>query len=247
MRMLCHPAWKAVGASSLLSLLLAAVPLVSAKDKTPVPTLTWAAGNPASTFTRGEDGKYRYALKTDDLEITLAIDSREVQEIRRRPVPVLGVFATFHYQGKQSINVDPDKLTLEFVLHSKIVQPALETGGLTARLQRDIDELTDQTEHEVRKHPEKKDELEGTLRTHLQELTEMSEFVNAHSLRTVMLTPAEPEGSGWIFFDTTNKWIGSWKKKEEFLLRVPFKNRVFVFPFTLPPTEGDQILRRRPE
>jgi hypothetical protein len=79
----------------------------------------------------------------------------------------------------------------------------------------------------------------------LQELTQLSEFVNSHSLRPVMLTPAEPESSGWIFFDTTNKWIGSWKKQEQFLLRVPFKDRIFAFPFKLPPSEGDQILRRR--
>jgi hypothetical protein len=241
MRTLFHPARHSVWA---IFLLLCA-PLISAKDKTPLPTMTWAADKPGCSFTRGEDGKYRYDLKANDLEITIAVDSREVQEIRRRPAPVLGVFATFHYQGQQSINIYPEKLSLEFVLHSKIVQNALETGGLTGRLQKDIDELTDQTEHEVRKHPEKKEELEATLRGHLQELTQMSEFVNSHSLQPVMLTPAKPESSGWIFFDTTNKWIGSWKKQEQFLLRVPFKDRIFAFPFKLPPSEGDQILRRR--
>jgi hypothetical protein len=241
---LCHPTDTARGAISLV-LFLALIPLLSAKDKTSLPTLIWAADKPGCSFTRGDDGKYRYDLRADDLEITIAVDSREVQEIRRRPVPVLGVFATFHYQGKQATSINPDKLTLEFVLHSRIVQNALASGGLAARLQKDIEELTDQTEHEVRKHPEKKDELQATLRIHLQELTAMTEFVNAHSLRSVMLTPAEPETSGWIFFDTTNKWIGSWKKQEEFLLRIPFKDRVFAFPFKLPPEAGDQILRRR--
>jgi hypothetical protein len=221
--------------------------LTPAKDKVSLPTTVWAADKPGCRFTRGDDGKYRYDLKAGDLEIIIAVDSREVQEIRRRPVPVLGVFATINYSGKQSVDVNPQKLTLEFLLHSKIVQNALDTGGLTARLQRDIDELTDQTEHEVRKHPEKKDELEAALRIHLQELTQMSEFLNAHSLRSDMLTPAEPESSGWVFFDTTNKWIGSWKKQEQFLLRIPFKDRIFAFPFKLPPTDGDLILRRRPE
>jgi hypothetical protein len=221
--------------------------LTPAKNKASLPTTVWAADKPGCSFTRGDDGKYRYDLKAGDLEIIIAVDSREVPEIRRRPVPVLGVFATIKYSGKQSVEVNPQKLTLEFLLHSKIVQNALDTGGLTARLQRDIDELTDQTEHEVRKHPEKKDELEAALRIHLQELTQMSEFLNAHSLRSDMLTPAEPESSGWVFFDTTNKWIGSWKKQEQFLLRIPFKDRIFAFPFTLPPTDGDLILRRRPE
>ena len=221
--------------------------LVAAKDKTPLPTVIWAADKPGCSFTRGEDGKYRYGLKADDMEITIAVDSREVQEIRRRPVPVLGVHATFHYAGKQSIDINPAKLTLEFLLHSKIVESALVTGVLTNRLQKDISEFTDQTEHAIRKHPEKKDELEAALRTHLRELTQMTEFVNAHSMRQQLLTPEEPENSGWIFFDTTNKWIGSWKPQEEFMLRVPFKDRVFAFPFKVPPTEGDQILRRRPE
>ncbi|MGA9040436.1 MAG: hypothetical protein WB421_07865 [Terriglobales bacterium] len=245
--MIGHFVRNAAHALCAVVLVVASASPVSAKDKTSLPTLVWAADKPGCSFSRGEDGKYRYDLKADNLEITLAVDSREVQEIRRRPVPVLGVFATFHYQGQKSMDINPDKLTLEFLLHSKVVQNALQLGGLAARLQKDIDEITDQTEHEVRKHPEKKEELEAALRVHLQELSAMTEFVNAHSLRPGTLTPAEPEMSGWIFFDTTNKWIGSWKKREEFLLRVPFKDRVFEFPFSLPPTEGDLILRRRPE
>jgi hypothetical protein len=245
MRMHCHPIRKAIGAISLL-FVLTSVSLVSAKDKASLPTVVWGANKPGCSFSRGEDGKYRYVLTAGDLEITIAVDSREVQVIRRRPVPVLGVFAMFHYRGQQSLNVGPDKLTLEFLQHSKIVQEALQPGGLAARLQKDSSELTDQTEHEVRKHPEKKEELEATLRTHLQEISAMTEFVNAQTLHTGLLTPAVPERDGWVFFDTSNKWIGSFKKQEEFLLRIPFKDRVFEFPFALPPTEGDLILRRRP-
>jgi hypothetical protein len=108
-------------------LLVCCPPLTPAKDKASLPTTTWAADKPGCSFSRGDDGKYRYDLKTGDLEITIAADSREVQEIRRRPVPVLGLFATIHYSGKQSIDVNPTKLTLEFLLHSKIVQNALQT------------------------------------------------------------------------------------------------------------------------
>jgi hypothetical protein len=245
MRTLLRPLRNTANVVALLLVLAPSAP-VGAKDKVPLPTVIWAADGPGCSFTRGEDGKYRYQLQADDLEITIAIDSREVQEIRRRPVPVLGVFATIHYQGRQSINLSPEKFTLEFVLHSKIVQNALEPGGLSGRLQKDIAELTDQTEHEVRKHPEKKEELEATLRIHLQEMSTMTEFVNTHSLHPKLLTPAEPESRGWVFFDTTNRWIGSWKKQEEFLLRIPLKDHIFAFPFKLPPSEGDQILRRRP-
>jgi hypothetical protein len=243
--MSCHLIRKALG-PILLLILCSSAPMGSARDKASIPAVIWAADKPGCSFTRGEDGKYRYALKTDDLEITIAVDARELQVIKRRPVPVLGVFATFHYRGRQSFSVGPDKLTLEFLLHSKIVQNALQPGALAARLQKDSSELTDQTERSVRKHPEKKEELETTLRTHLQEMSAMTEFVNAHTLHTGLLTPAEPERNGWVFFDTTNKWIGSWKEREKFLLRIPFKDRIFTFPFTLPPTEGDVILLRRP-
>jgi hypothetical protein len=244
MRMLCHPVRSAVGAVLLLILVTGTSP-VCAKDKASIPPITWAAGKAGCSFSRGDDGKYRYVLKTDDLEITIAVDSREVQVVKRRPVPVLGVVALFHYRGQQSLGVGPDKMTLQFLQHSKIVQDALQPGGLAARLQRDSSELTDQTEHAVRKHPEKKEELEATLRTHLQEMSAMTEFVNSQTLHSGLLTPAKRDLSGWVFFDTSNKWIGSFKKQEEFLLRIPFKDRVFEFPFTLPPTDGDLVLRHR--
>lgn len=248
MRMPCRCWGNAVG-TVLLLFLLTNARLFFAEDKTPLPAMTWAADRDGCSFTRGDDGKYRYALKSGDLEIILAVDSREVQEIRRRPIPVLGVFTTFRYRGKESINIRLDKFTLQFLSHSKIVQSALAPGALAARLQNDSDRLTDQTEHEVRKHPEKKQELEARLRTHLDEMAKMTEFVNAHTVRSdgPALTPAAPEIGGWIFFDTTNRWIGSWKKQEDFLLRVAVKDRIFAFPFTLPPTAGDQILRRRPD
>ena len=73
----------------------------------------------------------------------------------------------------------------------------------------------------------------------------MTRFLSTHSLREATLNPGDPEVGGWIFFETKSKWIGDWKKQETFLLRFRFKNRVFEFPFTLPPSEGDLILRRR--
>ena len=248
MRLLCPHLGNALAIGSMLFFITTA-PLSSAKEPTLPPTMTWAADKEGCSFTRGDDGRYRYSLKSGDLEIILAVDSREVQEIRRRPIPVLGVFATFRYRGKESVNVRLDKFTLQFLSHAKVVESALPPNVVAARLQKDSDALTDQTEREVRKHPEKKQALEAALRTQLDEMAKMTEFVNAHTLRSdgPALTPAEPESRGWIFFNTTNRWIGSWKKREEFLLRLGVKDRIFAFPFTLPPTEGDHILRRRPE
>ena len=46
-------------------------------------------------------------------------------------------------------------------------------------------------------------------------------------------------------FGTRNRWIGGWKKPEEFVLRVPVAGKIFEFPFTLPPKPGEVILRKR--
>jgi hypothetical protein len=75
----------------------------------------------------------------------------------------------------------------------------------------------------------------------------MQEFLRTRSLRSVRLDRATPETKGWVFFSTNSKWIGDWKKREDFVLRISLSSRVFEFPFILPPVEGDLILRRRGE
>ena len=75
----------------------------------------------------------------------------------------------------------------------------------------------------------------------------MIEFLNTRSLRAVTLDSGHPEVSGWVLFSTKSKWVDELRKQEEFVLRVPLEGRVVEFPFSLPPSEGDLILRRRPE
>ena len=48
-----------------------------------------------------------------------------------------------------------------------------------------------------------------------------------------------------MLFSTDSKWIGGWKKQEEFILRVPFLGKMFEFPFKLPPKPGEVMLRKR--
>ena len=38
-----------------------------------------------------------------------------------------------------------------------------------------------------------------------------------------------------------------WKSREDFILRLWMKDKVYEFPFSMPPTEGDVILRKRDE
>ena len=75
----------------------------------------------------------------------------------------------------------------------------------------------------------------------------MIEFLKTRSLRATKLESGHPEASGWVFFSTKSKWIDGLHKQEEFVLRVPLGDRVVEFPFSLPPSEGDLILRSRPE
>jgi hypothetical protein len=46
-----------------------------------------------------------------------------------------------------------------------------------------------------------------------------------------MLTPGNPEAHGWVLFATSNKWIGPWKEREDFILSVWMKDKIWQFPF----------------
>src|SRR4029077_17409325 len=79
-------------------------------DKTAVTsTLRWEEGQPGCTFSRDDDGKYRYGFWTDDFGIVLAVDSQELEKVRRRAQPILGLQLTVHYRGRDSLAVEPGK------------------------------------------------------------------------------------------------------------------------------------------
>jgi hypothetical protein len=109
------------------------------------------------------------------------------------------------------------------------------------------DALAEETKREIRKHPEKKEEKETLLAAGQKDAAEMIEFLNARTLRSTTLNSGHPDTGGWVLFSTKSKWIDDLQKQEEFVLRAPFENRIVEFPFSLPPSEGDLILRRRPQ
>jgi hypothetical protein len=212
------------------------------------PTIHWVQGQPGSTFTRGEDGKYRYGLWSGDLGITVAVDSRELQRARHRLHPFIAILLTYQYKGTKGMEVRNDNLTLEFVNHYHVRQSTLDPEDFSVLYQNVVDALVaEKKEHEVKKHPEKSEEIETTLKAYQEELVEIQEFLCTHALHHSVLDRETPEIKGWIFFNTKSKWIGDWKKREDFVLRIPMDNGVYEFPFIVPPVEGDLILRRRPE
>ena len=210
-------------------------------------TSRWEEGQPGCTFSRDDDGKYRYGFWTADFGIVLAVDSQELEKTRRRAPPIFGLLLTIHYRGKDSLDVEPGKIVLEFVKHYHAAQSALDPDNLAKQEQSDAATLVKETEHEVRKHPEKREEKEAVLAARQTDAVEMIEFLKTRSLPPAKLDPGYPEASGWVLFSTKSKWIDDLHKQEEFVLRVPLGDRIVEFPFALPPSEGDMILRSRPK
>src|ERR1700674_1130161 len=89
--------------SSFLAAMLfasAAGALPAAPDKAST-ALRWEEGQPGCTFSRDDDGKYRYGFWTADFGIVMAVDSQELEKARRRTQPIFALL-TVHYRGKDS-------------------------------------------------------------------------------------------------------------------------------------------------
>ena len=212
-----------------------------------VSNLRWEEGRPGCTFSRDDDGKYRYGFWTADYGIVLAVDSQELEKVRRRTQPIFALLLTVHYRGTNSLDIVPGKIALEFVKHYHDVQSAVDPDSLVIQEQKEAEALAEETEREIRKHPEKKEEKDATLAARQKDVAEMIEFLKNRSLRATTLNTGHPEASGWVLFSTKGKWIDGLRKQEQFVLRVPIGERTVEFPLSLPPSEGDLILRTRPE
>lgn len=217
----------------------------SDKNKSKIPTVRWSEQQPGCTFVRGDDGKYRYGLWSGDVGVILAVDAREVQIIRHRIEPIFGVLLTIRYRGAASLEEGAEGITLQFMKHFKVVEPALDAESYIQKIQADADAFDDETRRTVAKHPEKKEASEARLQEYQKSVNELIEFLSRSSLRAAHLDRATPEATGWVFFDTKSKWLGGWKAQEEFVLRLPLDGKIFEFPFKLPPEPGELLLQKR--
>ena len=224
----------------------AGLPTATAKAKK-TPTLRWTRGAPGCTFAYRDDGNYYYSLTTVDYDVTLRVDSQELSKVHHRIEPFFSVLVDVHYHGRGTLPIDPSGASLEFVRHHNVIRRAGDPEGLSLRTQNDVEQVEFDTEREIKNHPERKDERERYLQTYKKEVTDLQDFLSRHMLSAAELSPANAEGSGWILFSTRNKWIGSWKTPEAFILRLPINQLVLEFPFALPPDQDDVELRRRPE
>jgi len=237
---------RALGTNLALILTMVMTALPGQAGNKPLPAVRWTAGAPGCDFQRGDDGRYRWQMAGDDLNLTLLVDSQELSKSRRRFYHVLGVYLSVTYTGQNRFEFPAD-LRLDFLRHHDIRESYLDPTQFSTRLQNDVDTLVFETERKIKKNPATSEQKTASLREYQKEVAEFIEFLSAQSLQPATLTPGNPEAHGWVFFSTSNKWIGPWKNHEDFMLGVWMKDKVWEFPFSLPPSEGDVILRKREE
>lgn len=220
---------------------------LSAANRSSFPALRWTAGAPNCTLRNADDGRTYYGLSYADFEVTLAVDRQELEKIPHRAIPMLSVLLTFQYRGHGQLQIQQDQVTLEFVKHFQVKKSAQDPDEMLDHLQDDVDSLTDQVErHDVRKHPEQKQQRESELQARLKDYTEMMDFVSTRALRPAILNPSNSTVTGWVFFGIKDRWIGPWRKPDQFILRLPLENLILEFPFSLPPSNTDIEFRHRP-
>lgn len=221
---------------------------VHAGGKKNLPSVRWTAGAAGCRFERRDDGKYGWTMTGSDLIVTLLMDSQELTKSRHRFYHPVSAYIAVTYTGKERFEFPADA-RIEFADHHHVVEAYLDPTELSTRLQNDIDTAVFDTEREIKKNPKVADEKTARLRVYQKEGSEFIEFLSNQTLdsNTVWLTPGSPEAHGWVFFATSNKWIGPLKSHENFVISVWMKDKVWQFPISMPPVEGELILRKPPE
>ncbi len=233
---------------AILSCAILSPTLSQASKKKELPAVRWTAGAPGCTFERTDDGHYRWTMSGRDLSVALVVDSQELAKSRHRFYHLLGAYISVTYTGQDKFEFPAD-VRIDFVRHHDILEGYMDPTELSNKLQNDIDTKVFETERQIKKNPKITEEKTALLREYEKVAAEFIEFLSTQGLdpNTTMLTPGNPEAHGWVFFATSNKWIGPWKEREDFILGVWMKDKVWQFPFSMPPTEGDLILRKPPE
>jgi len=235
------------GVWRIVAVVALSVASVFSASKQTIPTIRWDENTANCTLRDSDDGRTYYGLSSGDFEVTLAVDRQELEKIPHRARPMLGAFLTFHYKGSGKFDVQQNRMYLEYTKHFQVVKGSLDPDDMVKQLQENVDDLTDEVErHDVKKHPELKGQKETELQARLKDYTEMMDFISTRGLKPVTLDASNSSASGWVFFSVRDKWIGPWRKPEEFVLRFPVENLIVEFPFTLPPKGAKVEFRKRP-
>jgi hypothetical protein len=225
-------------------LLVSLAALVWAKSSEDGHSVRWAEGNAGCTFTHTDDGKQQYGAWSDSAGVTFAIDPQELQKSRLRADRLFAVLVMVKYRGNGTVDFSPDSIKLQFHSHHQVEHRALDPDELIQRFDQESDAMLAQVDEEIRKHPERKEEKEKALQLFQRDTSAMLQFVVDRSLHPAKLSGEQPEAQGWVFFSTKDKWIAGWKKREDFLLRVPVGRTTYEFPFHLPAEDTPTLLTR---
>jgi hypothetical protein len=228
----------------LVATLLAPAGLAKKNDST-VPTLRWEPGAVGCSLEPApSDNLDRYTIAQDGVVVTLAVDPRELTQSQRRAGHVVSVFLSVRNTSRAPLAVQQSKASLEFVQHSRWRFSSWDPDNLANHIQNQTDDLMHQTDKDLEKRPEKVEKNEDRLREHQKLVSEMLDFLSTKGLKDAVLDSATPEVSGWIFFPSRGKWVGDWKKTEEFVFRIPVGTWLVEFPFQLPPARHPQLKER---
>ena len=215
-----------------------------AKKKPELPTVRWTADAPGCSFERGTDGRERWTMGDKDFDMTMLVDSQELtKSLHHGFYRVFAVYLAVTYKGTISFEFPAD-LRLDYVRHHDVIQHVMDPAMLQNKLQNDLDSKVFETERQIKKHPELKEEKTARLRIDEKEGAEFIDFLSTQYLLSTILNSGNPEVHGWVLFPTRNKWIGPWKEREDFMLAIYMKDRVWQFPFSLPPPPGELNLRK---
>jgi hypothetical protein len=238
----------AFGLGTILFYAILSPTLGHAAPKKDPPSVRWTAGALGCTFERRDDGKYAWTMTERDRTVTLLMDSQELAKSGHRFYRLFGAYISVTYMGQDKFEF-PAGARIDFVRHHDVVEGYEDPGQLANKLQNDVDTKVFETERQIKKNPKIAEEKTALLRQYQKEAAEFIEFLSTQTLPsdTVILNPGNPETHGWVLFKTSNKWIGPWKEREDFILSVGMTDKIWQFPFSLPPTEGDLILRKPPE
>ena len=230
----------------VLALLIGSTAFTIAAEKPLAPSkLRWSATLPGATTSTTPDGKYVYALRSGDKNISVTIDSQEPEKSRRRHASLFSAHILVRNLGQRYWKASFVGVTLEFVKHFHVLQPALDPADLSQQLQASADELDRQTALEKSDSTTKRPVNEAYRRAYQKETSELIEFVSRNSLQETVLDAGNPQAEGWVYFSTRSKWLSKWKPQETFILRLPLDGVVYEFPFSLPPKPGEATLRQR--
>jgi hypothetical protein len=225
-------------------ILLAAAGLAKKKDST-VPTLRWEISAAGCSLEQAGSGNLdRYTIAQDGVVVTLGVDPRELTQSQRRAGHVVSVFLSVRNKSGATLAVQQSKASLELVRHSQWRFSSWDPGNLANHIQNQTDDLMHQTDKDLEKRPEKVEKNEDRLREHQKLVSEMLDFLSTNGLKDTVLDGAAAEVSGWVFFPSRGKWVGDWKKTEDFVFRIPVGGWMVEFPFQLPPASHPQLKER---